>query len=73
MAFKQRISEWYQGKYVPPKNDPRSGIVVLMGSYHRHWTARLAQVLAHFWLSHWQWTIGTALAILAIYVAIAYR
>ncbi|MBZ9820297.1 hypothetical protein [Mesorhizobium sp. CA4] len=73
MAFKQRISGWYQGKYVPPQNDHSSGIIILMGSYERHWTARLAQVLADFWLAHWQWTIGTTLAIIAIYVGIAYR
>ncbi|MER9757433.1 hypothetical protein NKJ46_29150 [Mesorhizobium sp. M0166] len=66
MAFKQRISEWYQGRYVPPQYDPGSGFFILMGSYERHWTARAAQVVADFWFAHWQWTIATVLAVIGL-------
>jgi hypothetical protein len=37
----------------------------------RHWTARIARTLMKFWLDHWQWTIGAAIAICGLAIALA--
>lgn len=68
MSLFMRLSSWYHGKYVPPPpNDPGSPIVrISPGHYEQPALAKLLHVLVTFWLQHWQWIIGTALAIVAI-------
>ncbi|KWT77087.1 hypothetical protein ASH09_12160 [Agrobacterium radiobacter] len=63
--------DWYKGRYVAHENDPRSSVVIIGGSYERHWTARVAHKVVEFWSAHWQWTIGTVLALIALYFAIS--
>ena len=71
-SLAERIRNWYRGRYVPPPpNDPDSPLVILlMGHYEQPLLAELLGVAGRFWLRHWQWTIGTALAVLAIFVAL---
>jgi hypothetical protein len=71
MSLKERLQEWYRGKYVPPPpNDPGSPLWrISPGHYEQPSLARLLRVIAQFWLAHWQWIIGTAIAIIAIMVA----
>lgn len=63
----KQVRDWYEGKYVPFENDPHSGVFIVGGRYERHWTARGARMIVEFWSAHWQWTIGTVLALLGIY------
>jgi hypothetical protein len=67
----KHIAEWYRGPYVPPPpNDPNSPVALfLMGRHEPHWTARYAQVLVAFWLAHWQWVIGTSIAVAGLLIA----
>ena len=69
LSWRQRIADWYQGELTLPPNDPNSPVVILGIRYKRHWTASTARVLVEFYLAHWQWVIGTALAIAALLVA----
>jgi hypothetical protein len=57
----KRIQGWYQGKYIPHRNDPASGLFIYGGYYERHWTARLARWAIGFYMREWKWTL-TALA-----------
>ncbi|MCK3776685.1 hypothetical protein MZK49_08060 [Ensifer sesbaniae] len=66
----KRAADWYEGKYVSYENDPHSRVFIVGGYYERHWTARVARTLVEFWLAHWQWTIGTMLALLGLYVTL---
>lgn len=59
---------WWEGVFVPHHNDPDETIVILGGYYRRHWTSNLSHTVFDFWLIHWQWTIGTILAVLAIFI-----
>ncbi len=70
--LRQRLRDWYQGKYVPPPpNDPDSGLVIISpGRYEQPLFAKLLRTLGRFWLAHWKWIIGTTLAVLAILVAL---
>lgn len=63
-----RFSEWYQGTYIPPPpNDPYSNIVFIStGHYEQPPLAKILRMLFQFWLDHWKWIIGVAVAILAI-------
>lgn len=60
-----RLRNWYDGEavvYEPP----------LIGfTMRRHWTASAARVLVEFWQRHWQWIIGTGIAIVASVAAVA--
>lgn len=61
-----KFKDWYEGEYVPFKNDPNSGVFILGGSFKRHWSARLIRVLAEFYLREWKWVIGTTVAVVAV-------
>ncbi|MDP9559948.1 UNVERIFIED_ORG: hypothetical protein J2740_001118 [Rhizobium nepotum] len=69
-SLKEILADWYQGKYVPYENDPRSSVFIVGGGYERHWTALAARKLVEFWFTHWQWTIGTVLALVGLYFAV---
>ena len=68
-----RIKSWYSGqeKLVEFENDPRSSIVI-MPSVHieYHWSAKIVRAVATFYMKHWQWVWTTAIAVVAVYVAI---
>ena len=72
VAIIRKIKAWYQGRYVPPPpSDPNSELVfVTLGHYERPLVARILSSIGRFWLAHWQWIIGTALAIIGIIVAL---
>jgi hypothetical protein len=67
--FKDKTFAWYEGRYVPWENDRHSPIVLVGGSYHRHWTARFAHVVVEFWLEHWKYVITTSIAIIGLWIA----
>lgn len=69
-SVKEKLAGWYEGKYVPYENDARSSIFIVGGCYERHWTALAARKLVGFWFAHWQWTIGTVLALVGLYFAV---
>lgn len=60
------IKDWYIGPYVPGPYHPN---IFFAGGHQPHWTARVAQRLAQFWLAHWRFLVSTAVAIAAIIVA----
>ena len=64
-----RISEWYEGRYVLHENDPDSGVVIIGGYYERHWSATAARVLVRFYLEHWKWLWGFSLSVVGLYFA----
>jgi hypothetical protein len=70
LKFKKAVAEWYQGKSHAHHNDPNSQVVIFGWWYERHWTSRTAHVLAEFWLAHWQWVIGTSIAVVGLAVAL---
>ena len=70
--LRQRLRDWYRGKYVPPPpNYPDSPLFVLSpGHYEQSLFAKLLRTLGRFWLAHWQWVIATTLAVLALLIAL---
>lgn len=34
--LKEKIVDWYEGRYVPYENDPRSSVIIVGGYYERH-------------------------------------
>ena len=71
MTLRKLIENWYEGEFIPYENDPYDSVVIIGGTYKRHWTARIARTLVKFWLNHWQWIIGTAIAICGLAIALA--
>lgn len=53
MNFLERIRDWYNGKFIPYGNDSNDAVVLIGGTYERHWTAVVARVVAKFWSDHW--------------------
>jgi hypothetical protein len=70
MSMRDVIENWYEGEFVPYENDSNDAVVFIGGTYKRHWTAKVVRTLMRFWLNHWQWTIGTALAICGLAIAL---
>lgn len=64
------IKRWYDGEAKMTEGYSGTGIVIMPAPYTEyHWTARIARTIVQFYLSHWQWIWGTAIALLGIYVA----
>jgi hypothetical protein len=70
MSLREIIENWYEGEFVPFQNEPNDPVFIMGGRYRRHWTAQAARVLVKFWQNHWQWTVGTMLAICGLAVAL---
>lgn len=70
MTFRDGLRDWYDGKFMPYENNPDDPVVFIGGAYERHWTANVTRALTKFWLNHWQWTIGTFLAICGMAIAL---
>ncbi|MCA1428877.1 MULTISPECIES: hypothetical protein [unclassified Bradyrhizobium] len=67
--MKDYLKRWWDGKYVPPQNDPGSSVIFVQGSYRRHCTSKLAHVIAEFYLKHWQWCFSAAFAVAGLVIA----
>lgn len=66
-----KIKEWYEGEYIPYRNDPDSPVVIVgPGHLRRPVLAYMIKWTFDFWLAHWQWVITTALAIIGLIFAI---
>jgi hypothetical protein len=63
--MKQKIKRWYEGEFVPYKNDPNSALFFVGGGTKRHWTANLARRFVDFYMREWKWTLGAAAAIIS--------
>jgi hypothetical protein len=72
MRFLEKFKKWYRGVYVPPpENNPNSYVqFVSPGEYDRPWIARAINTVSTFLKTHWQWTIGTILVVVGIFVSI---
>lgn len=60
----KQLKLWWEGKYVPPQSTDY--VIVLQGSYERHWTSKAAHRAADFWLKYWQWCMGFGLAAIGV-------
>jgi hypothetical protein len=70
MSLRKKIEKWYEGEFIPYRNNPYDSVVIMGGRYKRHWTASVARLAVQFWVNHWQWTIGTVLAICGLGIAL---
>ena len=67
------LKRWYEGRteVTEFENDPNSYIHVLpLVTTDYHWTTKVARALVSFYLKHWQWIWGTALAVAGLYLAL---
>lgn len=69
-TWRASIRRWWDGRFVPYDNDPRSGVVFIGGNTERHWTASLARLLWHFWLAEWKWILGFAVAVAGLIIGL---
>ena len=60
------VAAWYRGRVVVSEHAAPG--TLHSWRYERHWTADVVHAVARFWLRHWQWTIGTAVAVAGLYV-----
>ncbi len=70
MMLREKIRKWYEGQFIPHDNDPYTSVVLIGGTYQHHWTASVVRTLLKFWLDHWQWIIGTTLAVCGLIIAV---
>jgi hypothetical protein len=72
MSVGEKLKKWYRGTLIPPRqNDPGSPVVFLeLDHYKQPPLAAFLGMLLKFIRGHWQWIIGTVLAIIAILVAV---
>ena len=64
--MRERIRKWWEGKFMPYDDDPDSGVVIIGGFTHRHWTSRAAHVVVGFLGREWKWVIGTLIALVGL-------
>jgi hypothetical protein len=61
--MKGLLKRWWDGEYIPPRNDPNGFVLIFQGDYERHWSSKLAHVVAEFWLKYRQWCLSFGLAV----------
>jgi hypothetical protein len=67
--MKDKIKSWYEGEFVPYKNDAESALFFATGGkYKRHWTANLARWAVSFYMREWKWTLGAVAAVIGALV-----
>lgn len=64
-----RVSDWWNGEYVPYDNEPNSGVVLIGGTQVRHWTSNIAHAVWSFLKKEWKWVFGSILAVTALAIA----
>lgn len=69
--FRIAVHGWWEGEYVSYDNHPNSPLVFIGGEYHRHWTARWAQMILGFLGREWKWAVGFAVAVASLLIAYA--
>lgn len=67
----RRLADWYRGTPVVQDRSSDSDLAIVGVTYRRHWTAETARALVGFWMRHWRWIIGTAIAVASLFVAAA--
>ncbi|TAJ98219.1 hypothetical protein EPO44_11980 [bacterium] len=65
----QKLKGWWRGEYIKPSLAEIFGEEESKERFRPPYFVRSLYAMARFWLAHWQWIIGTALAIIAIIVA----
>lgn len=64
------IVKWWKGIEHPPHTAKINARLVIVDGQraYRHWTSNSAHAIVKFYIRHWQWLIGSLLAIvLAVY------
>lgn len=64
--LKHIVSRWYNGTFIPYKNDPSSPVVVIGGYTKRHWTANAIHAVIDFSSANWKYMITTLIALAAL-------
>jgi len=59
------IKKWWEGEYIDSPNDD-SSIVILLGRQKYPLIRRILTILTEFYLKHWKWIIGTAIAVIGL-------
>ncbi|TWA97550.1 hypothetical protein [Bradyrhizobium stylosanthis] len=67
--MKAHLKRWWDGEYAPPQNDPGSSLVFIQGHYEKHWSSKVAHVVADFWMKHWQWCFSALFAVTGLVIA----
>jgi len=63
------LKKWWDGEFVPYENDPRGGVMIIGGTYRRHWSASALRAVVGFLQKEWKWAIGTLIAVVGIALA----
>ena len=69
MIALDKISKWYEGEFVPHKNETNSPLYFVGGYQRRSRSARIARRLVEFWLKDWKWIIPTVMSAIGLLVA----
>ena len=59
----RRLADWYRGTPVVQDRWSDSDPAIVGVTYRRRWTAEAMRALVGFWMRHWRWIIGTAIAV----------
>lgn len=69
--MREKIKEWYNGKWVPAENNPASRVKFCnIGQKEVHWTAKVIRTLVTFYLAHWKWLWGFAVSLVGVYLTL---
>ncbi|WP_041801821.1 hypothetical protein [Rhodopseudomonas palustris] len=61
--MREFFRKWWDGEFIPHKNEPNSAVFFVGGTDKRHWTANRARWAVSFYLREWKWVIGSVAAV----------
>ncbi len=72
MKIKEKIKKWYRGKDISPTPLAlalnKDSVLPLLPRYNPPLLAKILNGIGNFWLKHWQWIIGTIIALIGLYI-----
>lgn len=65
--MRKALRNWWEGEFIPHRNEPNSGFFILGGITKRHWTATALRWAVDFYGREWKWVLGSV-AVVGAYV-----
>ena len=66
----KRVLEWFSRLWGDDERQVNFNEMIHMPANRPHWSARPVRTIVSFYIRHWQWVWGTAIAVVGLWVAI---
>lgn len=59
----EKVKKWWRGEDIFHENKPNDPLIIIGWRNKKHWTSVFVHSILDFYIKHWQWLWGIAVAI----------